>query len=270
MTLLVARRPRCSRWSRPILLGRVARRARSSASSASSPASLAAPWWTYAVVLAVGLGLPPLMALVPLVRASRITVRAAIDHHGGGSKPSAATGVLARLSRIRRLDRGLLMALRNTVRRPARFWLSVGAAGQRRHGVRRRHVPELRYRGDRGRAEGSSAPGMSTCNWPARPRWTRSPPSCSRCRASAGSRASNVAQTGVAGPGQIPVTRTYPDQGHGRVVGDRDSSRHHHVHTSQAAGRPLAEPGRDRRGRAQPDHPQQHRPRHRAPATPCN
>jgi putative ABC transport system permease protein len=27
----------------------------------------------------------------------------------------------------------------------------------------------------------------------------------------------NVTQTGVAGPGQLPVTRTYPDQGHGRV-----------------------------------------------------
>jgi putative ABC transport system permease protein len=28
----------------------------------------------------------------------------------------------------------------------------------------------------------------------------------------------NVTPTGVAGPGQIPVTRTYPDQGHGRVA----------------------------------------------------
>src|SRR4029453_4801596 len=27
----------------------------------------------------------------------------------------------------------------------------------------------------------------------------------------------NVVPTGVAGPGQLPVTRTYPDQGHGRV-----------------------------------------------------
>ncbi|HEV2928134.1 MAG TPA: ABC transporter permease, partial [Propionibacteriaceae bacterium] len=27
----------------------------------------------------------------------------------------------------------------------------------------------------------------------------------------------NVTQTGVAGPGQLPVTRTYPDQGHGRI-----------------------------------------------------
>ncbi|HEX5993920.1 MAG TPA: hypothetical protein VFY84_02130 [Jiangellales bacterium] len=43
-----------------------------------------------------------------------------------GSKPSAATGILARLSRIRRLERGLLRALGNTIRRPARFLLSVG------------------------------------------------------------------------------------------------------------------------------------------------
>jgi putative ABC transport system permease protein len=55
------------------------------------PVSLGAPWWGYVVILAVGLGLPPLMALVPLVKASRTTVRAAIDHHGMGSKPSAAT-----------------------------------------------------------------------------------------------------------------------------------------------------------------------------------
>jgi putative ABC transport system permease protein len=58
-------------------------------------AALAAPRWTYAVVLAVGLGLPPLLALVPLVRASRTTVRAVIDHHGGRSTPGGATSVLA-------------------------------------------------------------------------------------------------------------------------------------------------------------------------------
>jgi putative ABC transport system permease protein len=41
-------------------------------------ASLAPPWWTYAVVLAAGLLLPPLLALLPLAKASRTTVRAAI------------------------------------------------------------------------------------------------------------------------------------------------------------------------------------------------
>jgi putative ABC transport system permease protein len=49
------------------------------------------------------------MALIPLVKTSRTTVRAAIDHHGSGSNPSAATGALARLSRLPRLDRGLLL-----------------------------------------------------------------------------------------------------------------------------------------------------------------
>ncbi len=86
------------------------------------PVSLAAPWWVYAVILAAGLGLPPLMALPPLVKASRTTVRAAIDHHGAAARPG---GRLVRLSRLPRLDRGLLMALRNTMRRPARFWLST-------------------------------------------------------------------------------------------------------------------------------------------------
>ncbi|HCT78890.1 MAG TPA: hypothetical protein DGT23_20485, partial [Micromonosporaceae bacterium] len=40
--------------------------------------------------------------------------------------PRTGTGLLARLGRIPRIDRGLLMAARNTVRRPARFWLSAG------------------------------------------------------------------------------------------------------------------------------------------------
>src|SRR5262245_58836955 len=65
------------------------------------------------------------MAMRPLAGASRATERAAIDHHGGESKPSAAAGVLACVSRIPRIDRGLVMALRNTVRRRARFILAV-------------------------------------------------------------------------------------------------------------------------------------------------
>jgi putative ABC transport system permease protein len=90
------------------------------------PTSLAAPWWSYAVVVAAGLVLPPLMALVPLVRTSRTTVRAAIDHRGLGSSARATSGLLARIGRIRGLNRGLLLALRNTVRRPARFLLAAG------------------------------------------------------------------------------------------------------------------------------------------------
>jgi putative ABC transport system permease protein len=179
-------------------------------------ASLAAPWWTYLVVLAVGLGLPPLLAMIPLVKASRTTVRAAIDHHGAGANPSAATGVLARLGRRRRLDRGLLMALRNTIRRPARFLLSVGllasagvvfvagmslsasveAIGEEQKQQRTWDVDvQLASPAavDQVTTMVARVPDVSRVEG-----WTR-------------------VQSGVAGPGQLPLTRTYPDQGHGRV-----------------------------------------------------
>lgn len=178
--------------------------------------SLAAPWWTYAVILAAGLGLPPMMALIPLVKASRITVRAAIDHRGLGSNPSAATGVLARLSRISRLDRGLLMALRNTIRRPARFLLSVGllasagmvfVAGMSLsasvQAVEQEQTEQRNWDVDVQLASPASTDKLRTM--------LEQVPGISRVEGL------NIVPTGVAGPGQIPLTRTYPDQGHGRV-----------------------------------------------------
>jgi putative ABC transport system permease protein len=177
--------------------------------------SLAPPWWTYLVVLAAGLLLPPLLALLPLVKASRTTVRAAIDHHGGGATPSAATGVLARLGRLRRLDRGLLLALRNTVRRPARFWLSVGllasagavfVAGMSLSGgvdaIEQEQTEQRTWDVDVQLASPASDKTSTL---------VEQLPGVSRVEGF------NVTPTGVAGPGQIPVTRTYPDQGHGRV-----------------------------------------------------
>jgi putative ABC transport system permease protein len=178
--------------------------------------SLASPWWTYLVVLAAGLLLPPLLALIPLVKASRTTVRAAIDHRGGGAKPSAATGVLARLGRLRRLDRGLLLALRNTVRRPARFWLSVGllasagtvfVAGMSLSGgvdaIEQEQTQQRTWDVDVQLASPTSVDQVTTL--------VEQLPDVSRVEGW------NVTPTGVAGPGQLPVTRTYPDQGHGRV-----------------------------------------------------
>jgi putative ABC transport system permease protein len=181
------------------------------------PASVAAPWWNYLAVVAVGLLLPPLMALIPLVKAGRTTVRAAIDHHGGGLKPSVAIGVLARLSRLRRLDRGLLMALRNTIRQPARFLLSVGllatagtvfVAGMSlssgTDAISEEQEEKRSWDVDVQLAGPYSMEEVTTV--------AARVPNVSRVEGF------NIAQTGVAGPGQIPVTRTYPDQGHGRVA----------------------------------------------------
>jgi putative ABC transport system permease protein len=216
MTLLVAAAATLLALGPAILIGRAGLQALLGMLGIQ-PASLAAPWWTYVVVLAVGLGLAPLIALVPLVKASRTTVRAAIDHHGGGAAPSAATGLLARLGRLPRLDRGLLLALRNTVRRPARFWLSVGllasagmvfvaglslnagtqAANEEKAQQRYWDVDvQLASPAREAAVTGALArvPDVSRVQ-----AWRRTP-------------------IGVAGPGQLPFTRTYPDQGHGSIA----------------------------------------------------
>src|SRR5262249_45831322 len=215
MTLLVAAAATLLAVAPPILIGRALLN-QIFGELGIEGASRAAPWWAYTVVLAAGLGLPPLMALVPLVKASRTTVRAAIDQHGLGSKPSAASGVLARLSGIRRLDRGLLMALRNTVRRPARFLLSVGllasagtvfvAGMSLSDGVAAIEQEDTENRNwdvDVQLVSPASVEEVATL--------AEQVPGVSRVEGL------NVVQTGVAGPGQVPVTRTYPDQGHGRV-----------------------------------------------------
>jgi putative ABC transport system permease protein len=216
MTLLVAAAATLLALVPAILLGRVAV-GNFLGFLGIQAASLAAPWSTYVVVLAVGLGLPPLLALMPLVKASRTTVRAAIDHHGGDARPSAATGILARLGRLRRLDRSLLLALRNTIRRPARFLLSVGllatagmvfvagmslSAGTQ--AITEEQKQQRTWDVDVQLASPASMDKIAT--------FVERMPDVSRVEGF------NVAPSGVAGPGQIPVTRTYPDQGHGRIT----------------------------------------------------
>lgn len=179
-------------------------------------ASLDAPWWAFAVIVAAGIGLPLLMALVPLIRTSRTTVRAAIDHHGGGSQPSAATGVLARLSRLPGFDRGLLMALRNTLRRPARFVLAVGllasagtvfVAGVSLSAA----VGAIEEEQSEQRSWDVDVQLVGPASMDEIAAVVQRVPDVSLVEGL------SVVPTGLAGPGQIPVTRTYPDQGHGRV-----------------------------------------------------
>ena len=203
------------------------------------PASREAPFWTYLVILTVGLGLPPLMTLIPLVKASRITVRAAIDHHGLGSSPSA-TGLLAKLNRIRGLDRGLLMALRNTMRRPSRLLLSVGLLA----------IAGMVFVAGMSLTAGTAAideERKAQRNWDvevqlANPATMEEIASLVRGLADVSRiEGRNRMQTGVAGEGQVPVTRTYPDQGHGGVsVTAGPGLWRDHVPTPKSARGPLA------------------------------
>jgi putative ABC transport system permease protein len=93
------------------------------------PTDLAVPGWSVLLLVAVGLLLAPTMVLVPVLRASRTTVRQAMDHHGASAAPvvdgSDPSGLGRALARVRWLDRSVSLGLRNAVRRRTRFVLLV-------------------------------------------------------------------------------------------------------------------------------------------------
>jgi putative ABC transport system permease protein len=90
-------------------------------------ASLSIPWWILGTVLLAGVIVPLLIALPPLLRASRRTVREALDERGVAEQPGRiTTGLFSWLGRLDRIDRTLLVAFRNLFRRQARLLLSVG------------------------------------------------------------------------------------------------------------------------------------------------
>jgi putative ABC transport system permease protein len=87
--------------------------------------STAVPTGVVLVVLATGIAVPVAVAVPPLLRGTRRTVREAIDDHG--SDPAGTVGRLAaRLSRVPGVTRTGAMALHGTARRPGRFALTVG------------------------------------------------------------------------------------------------------------------------------------------------
>lgn len=89
-------------------------------------ASYAVPGWLPAGVIAVGLLAPVVTALIPILVASRRTVREVIDDHGV-ARNGVGFGALGRLlTRIGVSDPGLTLALRNTFRRRARLSMTLG------------------------------------------------------------------------------------------------------------------------------------------------
>ena len=87
--------------------------------------SRAVPAWVYAVEVGAGVGVPLLVALVPLLRGSRITVRAAIDDHGADAGSVGGTRAGRWLGRLRGAGRTQSMALRNMFRRRGRLALTL-------------------------------------------------------------------------------------------------------------------------------------------------
>ena len=84
------------------------------------------PGWVYLVQLFAGLFVPLIIALGPILRATRITVREAINDYGASLDTSGSRRLDALLGKIRGMDRTLILSIRNTFRRRGRLVLTLG------------------------------------------------------------------------------------------------------------------------------------------------
>ena len=174
----------------------------------------AVPAWVFLVQIASGVIAPVLIALVPVLTATRTTVRQALDDVGVNRRAFGAGSLDALLARIRGLDSTLLMALRNTFRRRGRLLLTLGllasagamfltslnveAGWERTLGEAaqdRQYDAEIRFHRfeslERVRDVLKTIPGVRTLE-----AWNRTPAAVTRSD-------------------HLEILRTYPDGGHG-------------------------------------------------------
>ncbi len=83
------------------------------------------PAWVYLVLSAMGVLVPSLVALDPILKTTRITVRETLNDYGISRDASASSLRDGWLSRIRLFDNTLILALRNTFRRRGRLILTL-------------------------------------------------------------------------------------------------------------------------------------------------
>ncbi|MBI2333132.1 MAG: ABC transporter permease, partial [Chloroflexi bacterium] len=180
-------------------------------------ASLSIPWQVIGAVIFAGVFIPLLIALLPLLQASRRTVREALDERGVAERQGRlTTGLFNWLGRLRRSDRTLMLAFRNLFRRQARLFLSVGllATGGAIFvsGINVmagfQAIPNTIYDEQRWDVEirlGEPASSSELTDI------VEKVPGVSRVETW------NIITTSIQNVGEINVTRTYPDQGHGSL-----------------------------------------------------
>jgi putative ABC transport system permease protein len=88
--------------------------------------SEAVPIWIYPVQMLTGVVVPLLIALVPIRKATRVTVREAISDFGVRHDAVSASRIDTLLAKLRGPDRTLLLAIRNSFRRRGRLALTLG------------------------------------------------------------------------------------------------------------------------------------------------
>ena len=179
--------------------------------------SLSIPWWILSTVILAGVLVPLLIAIPPLLQASRRTVREALDERGVVDQPGRiTTDLFSWLGRLRGVDRKLMVAFRNLFRRQARLFLSVGllATGGAifvsglnvMAGFQA--IPYTIYDEQRWDVEIRLGEPASSSELTA---IVEKVAGVSRVETW------NITTTSIQNVGEINVTRTYPDQGHGSL-----------------------------------------------------
>lgn len=85
--------------------------------------NFAAPWWVFALQIAIGLIVPILAALIPVLLGTRVSVREALDSDGiDGDNDTLFNRLLAR---FRGVPRPVTLSFRNTFRRKGRLALTL-------------------------------------------------------------------------------------------------------------------------------------------------
>jgi putative ABC transport system permease protein len=82
-----------------------------------------APWWVFALQIVIGLVVPVLAALIPVIGNTRISVRQALDARGINNNANSLIDGL--LSQLRGLPRPVLLSFRNTFRQRGRLTLTL-------------------------------------------------------------------------------------------------------------------------------------------------
>ena len=88
--------------------------------------STAIPTWVTIVELLMGVLIPLLVALDPILRTTRTTVRETINDYGTSKENFGSRGLDSWLGKIKGIDNTLILALRNTFRRRGRLMLTLG------------------------------------------------------------------------------------------------------------------------------------------------
>lgn len=85
----------------------------------------ATPAWVYIVLVLMGILIPLLVALDPILKTTRVTVRETLNDYGISRETLASSGPVSWIAKIRGIDNTLKLSLRNTFRRRGRLILTL-------------------------------------------------------------------------------------------------------------------------------------------------